>query len=434
MSGTVSNTLTAGEQAQVIDDGKNVGEKFNNSLLNLEIIKYTGHPSYGDEPQKRLGIMKKEDATFNTDINKELQRIELLLRQQKLEQQWRKEGRGQDMHPDEEHDAMVDWIQEQLEHGACSEVQLKLPKKKRTDLGAASVLDNKNHDYEDTLHNRKASEVKNQGDRVSFNGKHGVVQGNKDGVCAIKWDKPEEGEELTAEIPASDLVLLSKAHPGMMITASSRKTTYKPQQQRKSTSNQTSCLASLFSQYDGSSPDFLHPAADSRRAKIERIQHERKAKMMSAKGSHSVAVTAGPKPAKKNVDVQSKFMQRTYAPLSNKEVQINKEANEPLGLTFDPETLCLTDTKDGTGSALDACRGMRLTHVSTREDYSPFTNEEGVHSKEQLRKALAKATRSEIVAFRFESWTQRRAVEKKKRENREKLIATKDKNKERTQA
>eukprot|EP01064_Diplonema_japonicum_P001893 TRINITY_DN11250_c0_g2_i1.p1 TRINITY_DN11250_c0_g2~~TRINITY_DN11250_c0_g2_i1.p1 ORF type:complete len:448 (+),score=141.09 TRINITY_DN11250_c0_g2_i1:41-1345(+) len=434
MSNTVGTTLTAGEHAQVIDDGKSVGEKFNNTLFSLEIIKSIGHPSYGEMPQKRLGDMKKEDAMFNTDINKELQRIELLLKQQKLEQQWRKEGRGQELHPDEEEDAMLEWINEQIQQGAASEVKLRLPTQKRADLKAMSLLDNKNTDYEATVCHRKSSAQKGPGDRVAYGGKHGLVIMKKEDMCQIRWDKPEENEDEVSEIPTTDLVLVSKAHPGMLITAEMRRPNYERAAWKHQT-NQVSQYATLFSQCDGSSPDFLQPSTTSRKAKIEKMLQMRKGKMMTSKSGHTTSAPARRK--KEHAVPKSKFMQKPpFAPLGTKEVQIAKEPSEPLGLVFDPETMCLTEIKDGTPSAaLDECRGMRVTHVSTRTEYSPFSNEEGVHSKEQLRKALAKATRSDTVAFRFETWTQRRAVEKKKRENREKLIATKDKAiKDRSQA
>ena len=113
-----------------------------------------------------LKDLKLQDATFDTDIREELSNIELHLRQQKLETQWRKEGRGQDLHGEEEEARMMEWITEQLESGAASEVQLRLPSHGRTDTGGNSVVANRNIDYEDVLKTRRQQMSKKPGDFV----------------------------------------------------------------------------------------------------------------------------------------------------------------------------------------------------------------------------------------------------------------------------
>ena len=180
MSDAVVATLTAGEQAHLIEQRREVcaahlsadtythahvsqvRDKFNEALFSLYIIKGLGQRRYAAhlcltpsthihtnpdtpahsfyDPEQYLKNMKIEDATFNTDIPGELKRIETMLRQNKLEQQWKKEGRANNLESDEvdPEEAMSSWVHQQLEQGACSEVQLKLPYKKKVCAGASS--------------------------------------------------------------------------------------------------------------------------------------------------------------------------------------------------------------------------------------------------------------------------------------------------------
>eukprot|EP00659_Diplonema_papillatum_P011506 gene11506-17715_t len=131
MSEALVTQLSAAEQSHVIGQRREVQRKYDETLFHLALVKHVGNVSYGDEPMKSLKQLKHHDATFDTDIASELHQIELRLRQQKLEQQWRKEGRGQDLHPDEVDNAMQQWVKEQLEAGGANEVHLKLPSRKR---------------------------------------------------------------------------------------------------------------------------------------------------------------------------------------------------------------------------------------------------------------------------------------------------------------
>ena len=220
-----------------------------------------------------------------------------------------------------------------------------------------------------------------------------------------------------------DLRVLSRAHPALAITKDRGAVDTKNAKWRH-ISNATSVLSGLFSRAaDGDSPSFLEPK--SRKSIIESEQKARKNRMMMSRSQQS----AGPR---KKIEVASKFMSKPpFAPLGYKEKNISKRAGEPLGLNFEPDTMCLTEVEENSPAVVfDEFRGMRITHVSLREDCPPFTSEEGVHSKEQLRRALTRATASEHVSIRFEQWTQRRAVEKKRREFREKLISNRNKVKE----
>eukprot|EP01061_Rhynchopus_euleeides_P004886 TRINITY_DN14087_c0_g1_i2.p1 TRINITY_DN14087_c0_g1~~TRINITY_DN14087_c0_g1_i2.p1 ORF type:complete len:433 (+),score=178.76 TRINITY_DN14087_c0_g1_i2:93-1391(+) len=423
MSDAVVATLTAGEQAHLIEQRREVRDKFNELLYRLEVIKRLGEPSFGDNPEQYLRSMKIDDATFNTDIPSELRRIEVLLREQKLEQQWKKEGRGAGL--GDEQQAMQDWVHGQLEQGAASEVQLKLPYKAKLNTHMDATIANKNDDYETSLLERDQQAHKGPGDRVQYNGRNAMVLKVARGMCEVRWDKKDpEGEE-TSMVPASEVYLLSKAHPALAITAESRTVERYLRGRQRNTAQST--LASLFSDPDGSTPAFLQTGTDgSRRAVVERSQRERRSKMMIARTPQPGSSRATSSRSKLNV--QSKFREKPpFAQPGAQEMQISKEDGKPLGLIFDPETLCLLEAqKDTPAEAFDKFRGMRITHVSTRDD-PQFSNDEGVHSAAQLRKALGRAQESQDVAVRFETWTQRRAVEKKKREFREKLISHRDK-------
>eukprot|EP01063_Lacrimia_lanifica_P010570 TRINITY_DN172_c0_g1_i1.p1 TRINITY_DN172_c0_g1~~TRINITY_DN172_c0_g1_i1.p1 ORF type:complete len:383 (+),score=196.23 TRINITY_DN172_c0_g1_i1:208-1356(+) len=371
--------------------------------------------------------MKIHDATFDTDIQTELNRIERVLRSQKLEQQWRKEGRGEGKECEGE---MQQWIQQQLDAGACSEVQLKLPNKGRKfQQPAQPVVKTKNEDYDNAVAMRERASTKGPGDKVLMDRKKGLVLSNVDGLCEVRWDKVgEDGVEVSA-VPADQLTLVSKSHPAMMITAESR-----PVDPRKASyrykSNAKSSLAGLFTQPTGQSPSFLY-AKENRKQQVERQLAEKRSKMVAvpagANGSSSRR-SGNFAPKNSNYHVQSRFLQ---AQPDATVCQIAKEAGERVEIVFDPDTLCLTEAAKGTASgALDEFRGMKITHVSVRDDFEEyFSNEEGIHSKEQLRKVLAKAMNKTNVAVRLEKWNQYRAIEKKKQEARNKMIVTKDKSK-----
>eukprot|EP01060_Flectonema_neradi_P022580 TRINITY_DN3081_c2_g1_i1.p1 TRINITY_DN3081_c2_g1~~TRINITY_DN3081_c2_g1_i1.p1 ORF type:complete len:427 (+),score=106.01 TRINITY_DN3081_c2_g1_i1:49-1329(+) len=416
--------LTAEEQSHVIGQRREVQNKFEKIFFSLYLLKQAGDDSYGG-PMDAIKELKLQDATFDTNIREELGNIELHLRQQKLETQWRKEGRGQDLHGEEEEAKMMEWISEQLESGAASEVQLRLPATRRSETGGNPVVANRNMDYEDILKTRRQQAQKKAGDHVMCGNRRATVEKVKGNNCVIRWDKKDVDGEDTEIVPMEDLRVLERAHPALAITKDRGAVDVKNAKWRH-VSNATSALAGLFSRAaDGESPAFLEPSARSRKRLIEEEQKNRKNKMMLSRSQPSAQ-------PRKKINVASKFMSKPpFAPLGYKEKCISKKAGEQLGLQFEPDTMCLTEVEENSpGSAFDEFRGMRITHVSLREDAPPFSSDEGVHSKEQLRRALTRATASETVAIRFEQWTQRRAVEKKRREFREKLISNRNKVKE----
>ena len=401
--------------------------------------------------------MKIDDATFNTDIPSELRRIENMLREQKLEQQWKKEGRGTGLA--EEQETMQEWVRDQLEQGAAAEVQLKLPYRSKVRHSTQnppypiptpqqlqthneSTINNKNDWYEESLVERESQAAKGPGDRVQvwrsplttylptplqYNGRNAMVMKASRGNCEVRWDKKEADGEESASVAQTDLVLLSKAHPALTITAEGRQSDHFMARHSRNGYRNTavSSLSCLFSDADGiNSPAFLQEKSNNRKAQVEAAAHERRKKMMISRapqqGGYNPRTSTN---RTSKLTVSSKFREKPQA--GAKEMQISKEEGEHVGLVYDPETLCLLEAeRDSPAEAFDKYRGMRITHVSTREE-PQFSNDEGVHSGAQLRKALARAQESETVAVRFETWTQRRAVEKKKREFREKLVATK---------
>eukprot|EP01061_Rhynchopus_euleeides_P004885 TRINITY_DN14087_c0_g1_i1.p1 TRINITY_DN14087_c0_g1~~TRINITY_DN14087_c0_g1_i1.p1 ORF type:complete len:399 (+),score=188.23 TRINITY_DN14087_c0_g1_i1:162-1358(+) len=389
--------------------------------MTLVLTKQSANPEF----VKKLKI---EDANMTTHIPTELHKITLHLRRQKLAQQWKKEGRGQGLEDDDV--AMEAWVQEQLEQGGASEIDVRVSKKKSRNPTVVARIDNQNDDYEVQVQTRLQEAKKGHGDRVVFDNRMGTVtKVMRDGRCQVKWDKKQaDGEEETT-MQMNDLVLTTKAHPAQAVLASPPRRrslrTGDPAWRYKSAA--ISSLSCLFSDPEANVPEFLIPSAeDSRRSQVARTQQDRRSKMMHNSASRSVTEPSVPRARK--LDVQSKFREKPpFAQPGAQEMQISKEDGKPLGLIFDPETLCLLEAqKDTPAEAFDKFRGMRITHVSTRDD-PQFSNDEGVHSAAQLRKALGRAQESQDVAVRFETWTQRRAVEKKKREFREKLISHRDK-------
>ena len=259
----------------------------------------------------------------------------------------------------------------------------------------------------------------------------GQVQSVKGGICEVKWDKKTADGEESSKVPPNELVLVQKCHPAAAILQDRRPKNLSSRDAKwRYKSSTTSDLALLFSQADeqASSPDFLVQRDDSRRAVVDRQLSERKAKLMLYHDKEHGGHTSQPRSRKLNV--QSKFRQKPpFTAVGSQQRDIQKEEGEQLGLVYDPETLCLLESVPGSpAQAFDDMRGMRVTHVSCRDGFSgDFATEEAVHGKEQLRRAIARATSATSVAVRFELWTQRRAVEKKKREFKERLISTKDK-------
>ena len=266
-----------------------------------------------------------------------------------------------------------------------------------------------------------------------FEGRKAMVLKNVRGMCEVRWDKKAPDEDETAQIPCSDLLLISKAHPAMTITAETRAVTQTTPARWRHKSNTVSYLAPLFSDPEGPVPEFRSGAPESRKEKVERENQQRHVKMMTNRpqarsNSRAVAALASPRPSsRKLAGVQSKFRQRP--PSGSVTRTVNKEPGVDVGLVFDPETLCVLDVYEASpAEAFGDLRGMRISHVSCREDHEgEFTTEESVNTREQLRRGLARAAESDVVSVKFEVWTQRRAVEKKKREFRERLIAHKDK-------
>ena len=311
------------------------------------------------------------------------------------------------------------------------------------------LIDNQNDDYEITVQQRQQDANKGHGDRVKVyttpsslfpycmlslpqvENRMGTIVGvMRDGSCKVKWDKKQQDREDVSTINSHECSLVAKAHPAAAVMASPpRKTALRagePSWRYKTQS--VSVLSSLFSDPEAPLPDFLvSDDQSSRKQIVAQNQQARRTKMMHNQSRDRSFTEPSVQRSRRPV-VQSKFRDKPpFASPGAQEVQISKEEGAQLGLIFDPETLCLLEAeRDSPAEAFDKYRGMRITHVSTREE-PQFSNDEGVHSGAQLRKALARAQESETVAVRFETWTQRRAVEKKKREFREKLIANRDK-------
>ena len=89
-------------------------------------------------PEHVVKSMKLDDATFAIDVSSELHKIELNLRRQKLEQQWKREGKG--CHTPEEVQEMQAWVESQLEEGAASDIQIKLPRDRKVCFGASFAV------------------------------------------------------------------------------------------------------------------------------------------------------------------------------------------------------------------------------------------------------------------------------------------------------
>eukprot|EP00755_Sulcionema_specki_P022191 Sspe_Gene.75915::Locus_47435_Transcript_1_1_Confidence_1.000_Length_1482::g.75915::m.75915 len=410
-SAMVTSQLTADDQSHLIDQRIQVDDKFADTLNALVLVSHVGDGRYGKFPMEALKRLKHNDVAFGTDIQQELEEIELRLRRQKLETQWQKEGKGQGMNPEDEVVAMQEWIEEQIQKGG-GEVNLKLPKQRGSIAGVESSL--KQTGQLGTA--EKKPPKKTPGDRVRYGDNVGVVIRSKNGgLVDVKFDSGVQ------TLDSSDLVLLSKGHPAMLITLGNG---YKP---RKVTRPQvTSRLACLFSQAGtGETPEFVAQPG-TRRQEVAQALEERKNKMMIRKPHPERRHFDPASPPRKTLNVAPRYLSK--APERPMDFPINKEAGEQLGLIFDPETMCLTEAVEGSpASSLEKMRGMRLTHVSFREDAPPFNTDEGIHSKEHLRKAMSKATGASHLVLRLEPWTMRRAVEKKRKEFTEKLVVNRDK-------
>eukprot|EP01062_Namystynia_karyoxenos_P051260 TRINITY_DN40176_c0_g1_i1.p1 TRINITY_DN40176_c0_g1~~TRINITY_DN40176_c0_g1_i1.p1 ORF type:complete len:424 (+),score=145.54 TRINITY_DN40176_c0_g1_i1:98-1369(+) len=412
--------LVVSDPVQQIDTRREIHDKFAEAMVDLSLVSHVGDPRYEEEPAKAIQRMREVDQTFHTDIQSEIQAIELRLRRQQLEGQWvRDHQHDPGEHAEEEKEA---WVEDQL-HRAGGGVNCKLPQyTPQVGRGGTSTLGagglTTNEAFSTTVESR--AEKLQVHDRVSVGGRVGTIQRFRGEHADISW---EDGDSSTVE--TRNCSLIGKAHPAKVVTS------LPPARQRRPYSGPAphsqqgaSELSALFSQEgSGSSPGWVRPPPQNRRQQVEEKKKQYSSKMPSKRDPAYVDPQGSPK-RRIGPAGASRFMQVHQHQEAFAERELQKDKGQPVGLAYLPDTLCVCDNPGpGPAAQLLELRGMRVTHVSPTG--LPVGPADEVHTAAALRQQLAKCQESTVVGIRAEPWSQRRTVEKKKREFQEKLATAK---------
>eukprot|EP01065_Artemidia_motanka_P001212 TRINITY_DN1055_c1_g1_i1.p1 TRINITY_DN1055_c1_g1~~TRINITY_DN1055_c1_g1_i1.p1 ORF type:complete len:420 (+),score=153.41 TRINITY_DN1055_c1_g1_i1:66-1262(+) len=391
----------ASEEMLRIDQGRRVHDKYVDAMDDLSLVAHVGDSRYGDLPQTALERMRQSDDVFHTDISEEMTAIEERLQRRQLENVWiRESDEGtQALSTEEAELAMTAWVDEQMAQRA-STVSCRLPASSppRGSQGAAPRVQ--------LGTGGRVQAPAGLHDVVAVSGQHGEVVKRSGDTCEVLFD-----DGSTALMQASVCEVVERAHPAKAILSKRQSSGRRPYSGTSSGSKtgRESELQGLFSRAGQvSSPGFLKPGTQRELVEQKRNLHR---SMIPAK--HETGAT--PKRSRsKLAGVQPRYM-KVHERVGPSDHVIEKEAGELLAVVFHPETLVVDDD----GESFAEMRGKRITHVGCAEP--PFTSSDEVHNAAAVRQQLSKARGSTVLAIRVEPWSQRRAVEKKRREFQERL-------------
>eukprot|EP00756_Hemistasia_phaeocysticola_P004539 Hpha_TRINITY_DN12876_c0_g1::TRINITY_DN12876_c0_g1_i2::g.24278::m.24278 len=357
-------------RASAIDARHRVVDQHSEALELLSLIGQVGHPEFEEAAFAALQELKMLDEGIPTNIDRALERVEHDTSLRRYQAMWREQNGV--AHPNttdliepelsrEEQEAMDDWVEARVTSQPV--IKIRLPPKRRPSAGATSHL-------------------------------------RANGLLA----------------PASLVPRVRKddggVHPAAVVTAPGRSRISKP---RPNAPQVSSSLEGLFSKEgEQDTPEFLRQPAgqQNRRLAVQLRQQEHKKKMMRKSVAPQERAPAPESPRNRRIKAGAK---PRYEYVSDvRSVVLQKNPGERVDVRVDPESLTCIDSRT---SDLVACRGMRLTAVTTNED----GNRREVHTRKELDRALAYADSDTTVTLTFEPCSRKHLIEKRKRDWKEKV-------------